>query len=229
MISVTKKVYFVLILRSWHWGVTLWVNWISLVYFQHCLKPQIQLHWISNAQISRCICQQYTQERERFPVFCDSLYDTERPRGHSAKTSKEINLKGSWSTIKPLRWNIICQHGSLSMLFIFSPIFVVFHLASNAVFLLNSSVRKTENMDRQHVLPHLSSRLGITQPCHSIGCVFSSNGERMCAFAWHCSMCISRHPISFGMMCSSLISFLTPLQCDGNLSRHHRRRHFKPR
>lgn len=100
----------------------------------------------------------------------------------------------------------------------FPPVFAVFHLADDALLLSNSRGRGDENTDFQHMLLHLSHRL-----------LSLSLVTQLCVFAWDCCMCISRCSISFGMMCSSLISFLTPLQCDGNPSHHRCHCHFKPR
>ncbi len=180
-------------------------------------------------QISCCICQQQRQERKVFSVLWFTLWYRETS-GSFCKNEQRNEPEGDLRYYKASEeeHHSSEQEPSRAVHF-FYPIFVVFHLASDALFLSNPSVRETENMNFQHVLSHTSSRLSISQPHHLIGYVFNRTRAYVRAFAWHCSMCISWCPISFGMMCSSLISFLTPLQCDGNPSRHHHHCHFKLR
>lgn len=120
--------------------------------------------------------------------------------GHSAKRSKEMNRKGSFST-------------PLHLPFCILPFTCALLLLSNV------SVKGTENMDL-----YCSMRCVLSQHWPLIGCVLSRTKEHESAFLWLCSMC----PNSFRIMCGSLIYFLKPLQCDGNPSCHSCHWHFKP-
>lgn len=111
-------------------------------------------------------------------MFFESLYDTERPLGHSAKTSKEMNLKRTWSTIKPLRWNIIHQNRSLPLPFIFSPHFccLLFSQLCCVPFKLHCQRQKTwtsEMCSFISLLGSLSLSPAADTFTHLIGCVLN--------------------------------------------------------
>lgn len=89
-------------------------------------------------------------ETKSFAALCDSFNDTDRPLGHSAEKSEEMNLKGSHASAKPPRWNIICQNRSLlSSLFFGGVLFVFLHFAGESVFVADLNISKKENMHLQ--------------------------------------------------------------------------------
>lgn len=192
---------------SLSWVLTLigWVNWISLVYFQRRLYYKFNCTAFSSVSLrSHATFVNTRDKREPFAAFCDSSDDTERPLGHSAEKSEEMNLKGSRASIKPLRWNIICQDRSLLCHSLFFLPFLPFSLRGCV------PLKFECQWDRKHALPKCSlissSRL-VPQSRHSIRCVRRRIEEHVHAFVWHCTMC----PNLFAVMCSSLICLLYTL------------------
>lgn len=174
-----------------------WVNWISLVYFQHRLYYKFNCTAFSSVSLrSHATFVNTRDKREPFPAFCDSSDDTERPLGHSAEKSEEMNLKGSRGSIKPLRWNIICQDRSLLCHSFFLFCFLPFSLRGCVLLKF-----ETENTHFQSAPSSLLLDPSLSR------CVRRRIEEHVDAFVWHCTMC----PNSFAVMCSSLICLLYTL------------------